>query len=55
MIKLIEGLLHTKDVTAFENRFIGSIVIKTNHGKLTEGLSERQIEVIESIHNKHFA
>lgn len=55
MIKRIEGLCGTKDVTDWETSFIASVVEKTLSGSRTTGLSEKQIEIIERIHNKHFA
>ena len=55
MIKRIAGLHGTKDVSDWESRFIGSIKEKTDYGSETTGLSEKQIEIVERIHNKHFA
>lgn len=55
MIKRIAGLQGTKDVSDWENKFIGSIAAMTNGGDETTSLSEKQVEVIERIHNKHFA
>ena len=55
MIKRIEGLGGTKDITDWETSFISSVVEKTIGGQRTTGLSEKQVEIIERIHNKHFA
>lgn len=55
MIKRIEGLVCTKDVSSFENKFILDISVKTKSGKYTTGMSEKQISVVESIFDKHFA
>lgn len=54
-IKQIAGLLGTRDVTAWEQRFIEDMVVKTNNGDLTVHLSPGQCEKIESIFEKHFA
>jgi hypothetical protein len=55
MIKRIEGLQGTNDVNEWEDTFIGSIVDQTASGKETTGLSAKQVEIVERIHNKHFA
>lgn len=55
MIKRIAGLQGTRDITEWEDNFIGSVVDKTEGGKETTRLSDKQVEVVERIHNKHFA
>jgi len=55
MIAQIEGLHDTKDVTEWENGFIESVVLKTNSGKVTCGLSDAQIATVEHLWRKHFA
>lgn len=55
MLKRISGLHGTKDVSDWESRFIGSVWEKSGYGKDTTALSAKQIEIIERIHNKHFA
>ena len=55
MVKRIEGLVGTSDVTEWENNFIESVVEKTDCGNNTSRLTEKQLEVIQRIHNKHFA
>ena len=55
MIKRIAGLHGTKDVTEWESGFISGVVSKTNNGGATTCLTEKQIEIIERIHNQHFA
>lgn len=55
MIKRIAGLHGTNDVTAWEAGFISGIVSKTNNGGATTCLTEKQVEIIERIHGKHFA
>ena len=55
MIKRISGLEGTKDVTEWEDTFIASIVAKTANGERTTGLTAKQAEITQSIHDKHFA
>ena len=54
-LKLIVGLLDTKDVNDWEDDFIRSVWEQSNDGKNTSKLSEKQVNIIERIHNKHFA
>lgn len=54
-VQQIEGLHDTSDVSAWENEFIASVVTKTQNGKDTRALTDKQIEVIERIWSKHFA
>lgn len=55
MIKKLEGLIGTKDVSEWEDNFIDSILQQTDSGKKTSHLSEKQVAVIEKLHTKHFA
>ncbi len=55
MIKRIAGLQGTRDITEWEDTFIGSIIDLTEGGKETAILSAKRVEIIERIHNKHFA
>ena len=55
MIKRISGLVGTQDVTEWENDFIQNVCTKSSYGQITIGLSDKQIEIIERIHNQHFA
>ena len=54
-IQQINGLVDTDDVTNWENEFISSIIERTQNGFFLTGLSDKQIEIIERIYNKHFA
>ena len=54
MVKQLEGLHETGDVTPWENEFIASVVLRSNYGSLTQRLSEKQVEIIERIYKKHF-
>lgn len=51
----IEGLSGTADVTDWESEFIDSVVTKTDGGKNTGGLSEKQVSIVDRIYAKHFA
>lgn len=57
MIVRISGLHSTREVTEWENTFIRSIVDKFNARDKSKAmeLTEKQIEIIERIHDKHFA
>lgn len=55
MIEKIEGLAGTDDVSEWEDEFIASIVKRTDHGKNTTSLSEKQLDIVQRIHDKHFA
>lgn len=55
MIRKISGLAGTNETSDFEDEFIESMERKTNNGKDTTALTEKQIGIVESIHKKHFA
>ena len=46
MIKRIAGLQGTRDITEWEDSFIGSVIDKTEGGKETTGLSDADLERI---------
>lgn len=54
MVKRVAGLADTKDVSAWENAFIKSVVEQTQQGDNTSRLTEKQIDVLTRIHDKHF-
>jgi hypothetical protein len=54
MVKKCSGLVGTKDVTDWEDEFLTSIVKQTKEGDDTTKLSEKQIDVIQRIHDKNF-
>lgn len=54
MLKQIDALCGTRDVTDWEDEFIASVVQRSNGGKDTTRLTEKQVEIIERIHKKHF-
>lgn len=55
MIEQCEGLIDTKDVSAWENSFLKSIKNQAADGSNTPRLSDKQVEVLDRIYNKHFA
>lgn len=54
MVKRVSGLTDN-DTSEWERKFIASIVRQTNDGDNTTSLSEKQIESLERIFDKHFA
>lgn len=54
-IKQIDGLRGTRDITAWQEGFIASIVARTGGGERTTMLTEKQIKTIEGIYDRHFA
>jgi hypothetical protein len=54
MIRMVEGLT-AKDVGEWDLKFIASVVEKSEGGKNTRHITEKQIVHIERIFNKHFA
>lgn len=55
MVKKVSGLADTKDVSDWENQFVKSLVEKTREGADTTSLTEKQIDVLQRLHDKHFA
>ena len=54
-LKRLAGLVDTRDMNDWENRFVKSLLAKTNQGDNTSSLTENQIERLEELHNKHFS
>jgi hypothetical protein len=57
MIVRISGLHGTRELTEWENEFVRSTVARFNARDKSKAfeLTEKQIEFIELIHDKHFA
>lgn len=55
MVKSIAGMLGTSDLSAWEQSFVRSIVEQSNQGTDTSKLSEKQVEIVDTIFRKHFA
>ncbi|HYE38178.1 hypothetical protein [Methylocaldum sp.] len=53
-IKSLMGLLELDDFTSWETDFVSSVARQTREGQDTTRLTEKQIEVIERLHKKHF-
>lgn len=57
-IEKCEALIGTSDISDWETEFLKNIVPKAKAQfrlKLASGLSAKQLEILERIHNKHFA
>jgi len=54
MVKRVAGLADTTDVSDWETGFIKSVLEKTKNGDDTRSLTEKQIDVLERLHAKHF-
>jgi len=55
MIRSIGGMVGTHDLTDWENEFISNIVERSENGKSTTNLTDKQVERVEIIYRKHFA
>ncbi len=49
-----EGLIDTRDVNDWENGFLKGLVASSRDGDTTH-LTQKQVEVLDRIHGKHFA
>ena len=54
MVKRCSALVDTTDLTDWENRFMGNVIRQTNDGDNTSTLTEKQVESLERIYEKHF-
>ncbi len=54
MIDRLAGMVGTKDLSDWEAGFISWLVASKNAGQVVS-LSEKQLEALERLHNKHFA
>ena len=54
MVKQLQPLCGTPDLSAWETDFVESVVLRSNNGTLTTRLSEKQVEVVGRIYAKHF-
>jgi hypothetical protein len=54
MIRRLQGMVGSKDLSDWESGFVESLAEKfVDTDKITK-LSERQLEVLERLHGKHF-
>lgn len=54
-VKQLEGLLDTSDLTEWENDFVHSISVRTDCGRDTSRLTDREVERLDELWSKHFA
>ena len=54
MIQRLEGLLGTKDLTDWEQRFVRSLADRMHAGEMTK-LTGEQVDKLDELHGKHFA
>jgi len=54
MVDKLEGLLGTEDLNEWEQRFVSGMVTRRDENRLT-GISTRQVETLQRLHDKHFA
>lgn len=54
MIKRLEGLLGTKDLSDTEAEFVEKLVGIVDAGQVTK-LSEKQVAYLSGLHRRHFA
>lgn len=54
MIRRLEGLLGTKDLSDREAEFVEKLVATSDAGQATQ-LSEKQVAWLSDLHRKHFA
>lgn len=55
MVKQINGLAGTREVSAWESDFITNIAERTDNGRDTTVLTGKQVEIVERIYQKNFA
>ena len=55
MIKQLAGMIHTKDLNAWENGFVQNALEQSQQGTRTSRLTDSQVEKVEQIWRKHFA
>lgn len=55
MVKRLAGLHNTRNISDWENAFITWVLRRTRDGDDTRSLSDKQIECVERIYEKHFA
>ena len=56
MLELCDGLRDTKDISPWENTFLTDMIERYLIArKSTSAFSDKQVEIIDRIYNKHFA
>ena len=54
MIKRLEGLLGTRDLSAWEQDFIRKLAEQARGGQVTQ-LTSAQVDKLDELHGRHFA
>jgi hypothetical protein len=54
MIDKLAGMVGTRDLSDWETTFVERLVERKDAGQVTK-LTEKQLEVLERLHAKHFA
>ncbi|KVT91907.1 hypothetical protein WK59_04000 [Burkholderia ubonensis] len=54
MIERLTGLLDTRDLTEWKQEFVRKLDAIRLSGRVTD-LSDKQVERLDELHNKHFA
>lgn len=54
-IKQLYGLCGTADLNPWENSFVSDLYTQTQWATKTEWVTEKQIEVIDRLYERHFA
>lgn len=54
MVRRLAGLVDTRDVSAWENAFIKSLLQQTDQGNNTTSITEKQLTVMERLFAKYF-
>jgi hypothetical protein len=55
MIRSLDGMLGTRDLSEWESGFVSSISDSTLAGKDTSRLTEKQLERLGELYRRHFA
>ncbi len=53
MLIQVAGMCDTSDLTAWEDKFLKSMMERTKNGKDTSSLTEKQVDAIVSIFDSH--
>ena len=54
MIRRLEGMVGTTELSDWETRFVASLVAKVEAGQVTS-LTEKQLYILQRLHDRHFA
>jgi hypothetical protein len=55
MIKQLSGMLGTRDLSSWQQSFVRSVAEQSNEGADTTSLSDKQVEIVDTIFRKNFA